>query len=138
MKKLFKKIFKISTASFFAIFAVGCTTSQGDFSGQRTETGVSLAENNYKIIKAGAMGESQGFNLLIFPVVSPNFAEAKSKLYADVGESLVGRSIALANQTQDFSKLDLIIFSIPKVTITADIIEFTSRSNSGPTKYQKK
>jgi hypothetical protein len=112
---------------------LGCS-SQGDFRGQRTETGVSLAENNYKIIKAGARGESQGFNLLFLPLISPNYADAKANLYADVGDSLVGRSVALANQTEDVSSLNLIVFSIPKVTITADVIEFTSRSQSPPLK----
>ncbi len=107
----------------------GCS-SQGDFRGQRTETGVSLAENNYKIIKAGARGESQGFNLLILPLVSPNYADAKADLYSDVGDSLVGRSVALANQTEDRSTLNLIVFSIPKVTITADVIEFTEKRSS--------
>jgi hypothetical protein len=46
----------------------------------------------------------------------------------------VGRSVALANQTEDVSSLNLIVFSIPKVTITADVIEFTSRSQSPPLK----
>jgi hypothetical protein len=112
-----------------SLFTFGCS-SQGDFRGQRTDTGVSLAENNYKIIKAGAKGESQGFSILFFSIISPNYAEAKAQLYSDVGQSLLGRSVALANQTEDESTLNLIIFSIPKVTITADIIEFTSKSEN--------
>ncbi|MDI1302669.1 MAG: hypothetical protein PSX71_12245 [bacterium] len=97
---------------------------------QSTGTDVSLRGNNYKVIKAGARGESMGFSLLGFiPIVSPNYADAKSNLYQAVGEPLEGRSIALANQTQDRSSIYLIIFSIPKITVTADIVEF----NGSPT-----
>ena len=62
--------------------------------------------------------------------MSPNYAEAKADLYASVGESLVGRSAALANQTEDKSSIYVILFSLPKVTITADVIEFTSKGQS--------
>jgi len=45
-------------------------------------------------------------------------------LYKSVGESLEGRAIALVNQTEDASELSFILFSIPKVTISADVIEY--------------
>ena len=94
---------------------------------QSTGTDVSLRGDNYKVLKAGARGESSGFYLLGFiPILSPNYADAKASLYRSVGESLEGRSVALANQTQDSSTLYVILFSIPKITITADIVEFTS------------
>jgi hypothetical protein len=93
---------------------------------QGTGAGVSLSGNNYKVLKAGAKGESGGFYLLGFiPIVSPNFADAKASLYASVGQSLEGRSIALANQTEDKSTMYFILFSLPRITITADIVEFT-------------
>ena len=38
-----------------------------------------------------------------------------------------GRAAAVANVTQDSSKLNLLLFSIPKITVTADIVEFTGR-----------
>ena len=88
--------------------------------------------NNYKIIKAGAKGQSSGFSLLGFiPILRPNYADAKSHLYKAVGEPLEGRSIALVNQTQDRSSLYLILFSIPRVTVTADIVEFGAAAISG-------
>ena len=83
------------------------------------------------MIKAGAIGHSSGFKLLgIIPFASPNYAEAKTDLYKSVGEPLTGRSVALANQTEDRSSIYLILFSIPKVTITADVIEFTDKAQS--------
>ena len=93
---------------------------------QSTATAVSLKENNYKVLKAGARGDSTGFSLLGFiPIVSPNYAEAKASLYSSIGHKLEGRSVALANQTQDTSSIYLILFSIPKIVVTADIVEFT-------------
>jgi hypothetical protein len=41
--------------------------------------------------------------------------------------------VALANQTEDRSSLYLILFSIPRVTITADVIEFTDAPLGGNT-----
>lgn len=91
-----------------------------------TGTGVNLNGNNYRVIKAGARGEDFGFALFGFiTLVSPSYADAKDQLYASVGESLKGRAIALANQTEDRSTLYVILFSLPKITLTADVIEFT-------------
>ena len=108
-----------------ALLLGGCA-SQGAFKGQATTTGVSLSQNNYKIIKSGAKGQSYGFRLLgVVPIFMPNYALAKERLYQSVGENLTGRSVALANQTEDRSALYLLLFSIPKYTVTADVIEFT-------------
>ena len=112
---------------FIALLLTGCSGSAGQFH-QATGTAVSLKENNYKIVKAGATGQSSGFALFgLIPFVSPSYADAKAELYKSAGEALEGRSIALANQTEDRSVLYLILFSIPKVTITADIIEFIEK-----------
>lgn len=68
----------------------------------------------------------------IIPLVTPSYADAKASLYANTGENLTGRSIALANQTEDKSGINLLIFQIPKVTITADVVEFTDKSAKVP------
>jgi len=108
----------------------GCA-NVGHISGE-TGTSVRLSEKNYKLIKAGAMGRSLGFSLLWFiPIVPPTSADAKNSLYKSVGESLTGRAIALANQTYDNSKLNFILFSFPRITVTADVIEFTDEPAGG-------
>jgi hypothetical protein len=117
----------IAACGVLSLLAMGCS-SEGRFP-QSSATQVSLAGNNYKIIKAGARGKSYGFALLgIIPIVSPDMADAKQSLYQSVGETLTGRSVALANQTEDRSSLYLILFSIPRFTITADVVEFTDKS----------
>ncbi len=116
--------FRFLAGCLLALFLASCS-STGSMS-QSTGTAVSLQGNNYKVLKAGAKGQSSGFYLLgIIPIVSPNYADAKADLYYSTSEPLEGRSIALANQTEDRSTLYLILFSVPRITVTADIIEFT-------------
>ena len=116
-----KCLYLIVTASLFLM--TGCA-SVGKMQ-HSTDTQVVLKGNNYKIIKAGVKGESSGFWLLgLIPIVSPNYADAKANLYENIGKSLEGKSVVLVNQTQDSSFLYLILFSIPRVAITADVVEF--------------
>ena len=102
--------------------------------GGRTETSVSLTGKNYKLIKGGARGTDYGFWLLFIPIVSPNYADAKVSLYKSVEEPLTGKAIALCNQTEDKSLFTLILFSIPRITVTADVIEFTDSSPASTNK----
>jgi len=123
---------KVTLISHLARFSVvacllilfGCA-SDGVIKGQHTDVGVSLGKDNFKIIKIGATGTSSGFRLLgIIPFGSPTYAEAKSELYKSIGEDLKGRSVALVNETEDRSFMYFILFSLPKLTISADVIEY--------------
>ena len=106
------------------LFLIGCA-STGEFKGQATGAAAALTKKNYKVVKVGAKGESSGFSLLGFiPFFSPTMSEAKEGLYSSVGTSLEGKAIALVNQTEDRSSMYFILFSIPKITITADVIEY--------------
>jgi hypothetical protein len=125
-----RKILSIAVCSVFVAILTGCS-SEGMMKGGHTDTQVSLAGKNYKVVQAGVMGHSSGFRLLgIISIVSPNYASAKASLYKSVNEPLTGRAVALVNQTEDKSSLYLILFSIPRVTITADLIEFTDAPGS--------
>ena len=124
-----KTLMLVAAACSLLVFGTGCS-SQGEFR-QATGAGVSLSENNYRIIKVGASGESSGFKLLgVVPIVSPTYAGAKRELYKSTGISFEGRSVALANQTEDRSNIYLILFSVPSITITADVVEFTGQSKN--------
>jgi hypothetical protein len=107
----------------------GCS-SEGAYRASNA-TQVNLTGNNYKIIQTGVLGKSYGFKLLGFiPIVSPMLSEAKANIWKSMNEPTAGRSIALANNTEDRSSLYLILFSIPCVTETADIVEFTGSANA--------
>jgi len=119
-----KRTLIIVLCSVSLAILTGCS-SEGEFR-QSTGTSVALAGNNYKIIKTGATGTSSGFRLLgIIPFASPTHSGAKASLYESIGIPLTGKSVALANETEDRSSLYLILFSIPKITVTADVVEFT-------------
>jgi hypothetical protein len=124
-------LIKFLFSTLVCVSAVGCVASKGEFR-QTTGTQVALDSNNYKVVKAGVRGESTGFKILgIISLAAPSYADAKAALYQNTGENLTGRSIALANQTEDSSGINLLIFQIPKVTITADVVEFNDKSNKG-------
>lgn len=113
----------ITVAASACLLLTGCA-SLGEFKGGGSSTDASLNMSNYKIVKAGATGQSNDFRWLgLFPVTTP-YATAKQNLYNSVGENLTGRSIALANMTEDKTSLNLFLFSITKLTLTADVIEF--------------
>lgn len=91
-----------------------------------TQTEVSLTHANYKMLQAGAEGRSYGFRFLlgIIPITAPSTADARADLYHHVGQSVNGRSVALVNVTEDRSTTWLLLFSIPKIVITGDVVEF--------------
>lgn len=110
----------------------GCA-SEGEQAKTSGGTGVDLNQSNFKLLAPSVSGVSRGFYLFGFiPIVSPKYSAAKRDLYATLGEttgqSVVGRSIALTNQTEDKGQLYLILFSIPSLTLTADVIEFTHQA----------
>lgn len=90
-----------------------------------TTSTVSLSKQNYKIIKANAIGGSEGFSLLgLFTLVSPSYDEAFTNLYQIAGVS-EGKAQALANVVYGNSSNFYLLFSLPKITVRADVIEFT-------------
>jgi hypothetical protein len=132
------KLSKIMTAFVAALLLAGCASNHLQIPGETTGTNVSLSRNNYKLIKAGATGDSCGFNLLgIIPLASPSYATAKANLYKSVNEPLTGKAIALANQMEERHGPYLILFSIPTLTLTADVIEFTDAPQNNSSQNQQ-
>ena len=89
-----------------------------------TTTTVNLSRKNFKIVKANAVGRSVGFSFLgLFSLKSPCYEEAITQLYrsANVSE---GKSQALVNVMHEQTSTYFILFSLPKITVRADIIEF--------------
>ena len=114
------------------IMAAGCASTKVETEGSSTQTQVSLTHANYKIIKAGAEGRSYGFRFLlgIIPITAPSTAEARADLYRNLGQPVGGKSVALVNVVEDRSTTWLLLFSIPKLVITGDVVEFTQEENS--------
>jgi len=89
-----------------------------------TQTSVELYENNFVIVKTNVVGVSRGFSLLgVIPIVSAPVVKATGRLYAEAGIQ-AGQPESLAHVMIEHSSLYLILFSIPKTTVRADIIRF--------------
>jgi hypothetical protein len=125
------------SAACAALCLAACSTNVGKIV-QSNGAEVSLRENNYKIVRASAVGSSTGFALFgVLTLVSPTYSEAKQELYRSVGQKLEGRAIALTNQTEDRSVVNFLLFSIPKITLTADVIEFNAGVSAAPPKLAR-
>lgn len=116
------------------LITTSCANTRVENNTPSTQTEVSLTHGNYKMVQAGAEGSSYGFRFLlgIIPITAPTTAAARSNLYHNVGQPLNGRSVALINVTEDRSTTWLLLFSIPKITLTGDVVEFTDQSPASP------
>lgn len=95
-------------------------------------TRVDLTQKNYRVIKTNAVGTDAGWALFcLFPLRSPQYSEAKARLYE--GVNLEGRATGLANLTEDRELLFLLLICREKLTLSADIVEFIEPGQPGST-----
>jgi hypothetical protein len=89
-----------------------------------SSTEVRLQDANFIVTKTNLVGQSKGFALLgILTIVPAKFSTAVSRLYTQA-EMQQGRPQTLANLVMEKDSLYLILFSIPRTAIRADVIEF--------------
>jgi hypothetical protein len=87
-------------------------------------TDVRLQEENFIVIRTNVVGESSGFSLLgILTIVPAKFTKAMSRLYAQA-EMESGRPQTLVNLIMEKDATYYILFSLPRTSIRADVIEF--------------
>ncbi len=112
---------RLLAALLLSVPIVGCT-SWGDMP-SATQSATHLDRANFRVIKASARGEDGGFFLLGFiPIVTPSLSDATDRLMQ--GISAEGRAISLTNVTQERQNMYLVLFSLPKIVVRADVIEF--------------
>jgi hypothetical protein len=92
----------------------------------QTSTEVRLQEKNFITIKTNVVGQSSGFSLFgILTIVPAKFTKAMNRLYAQAAMRQ-GRPETLANLIMEQNSTYLILFSIPRTSVRADVIEFTT------------
>jgi hypothetical protein len=97
-------------------------------------TDVRLQAANFIVTKPNVVGQSKGFSLLgLLTIVPADFTKAMDRVYAQA-EIQPGRSQTLANLNMERNSTYLILFSIPRISICADVIEFipASVTNASP------
>jgi hypothetical protein len=100
----------------------------------RSGTEVRLQDANFIVTKTNVIGQSKGFSLLgILTIVPAKFTTAASRLYTQA-EMQPGRSQTLANMVMEKDSIYLILFSIPRTAIRADVIEFIPAATNIPSR----
>jgi hypothetical protein len=98
----------------------------------QTTTTIRLSTENYKILKTNIVGTDWGINILgLIPIVSPDYTKAIAKLYK-AGEVTEGKPQAIVNILQQHTAPFFILFSIPRITFRADVVEFTKATYTDP------
>jgi len=87
-------------------------------------TDVRLQEKNFVVIRTNVVGQSSGFSLLgVLTIVPAKFTTAMGRLYAQA-EMKSGRPQTLVNLVMEKDATYYILFSLPRTSIRADVIEF--------------
>ena len=121
--KLLRGIMLLSVVLLISIMLSSCSSPSGLAHG--TGTQVDLGKKNYRVIKSNAVGASWGFWLLGFiPIVPTSHTEAITDM---CGKSSLkeGSAQAYINVAEEKTTIYLILFSLPKLSVRADIVEFT-------------
>src|SRR5262245_51533822 len=96
------------------------------------ETAIRLDQANFSVVKTNLAGRSQGFALLgIITIVPARFTEALNRIYSEAGMQ-TGRAQTLANITVERSSAYWVLFSIPRVSVHADLVEFVAERAAEP------
>jgi hypothetical protein len=95
----------------------------------RTSTQVRLEAGNFVTVRTNLVGSSKGFKLLGFITLYPaTLDKAMNRLYAKA-EAQEGHAQTLVHLIVEHSGIYVILFSIPKVTTRADLVEFVPERN---------
>lgn len=125
-----------------SVLIAGCSSSGAFMAGNVTD--VQLQKGNFKIVARNVSGEAQAGYLMggtvSMGMASNTFAlvrvSGSGMLYKEALENLwksyetaygpvEGKRLALINVRYDSDALNLVVYTQPKITIRADIVEFT-------------
>ncbi len=88
------------------------------------QTLVKLDQANFKVVRTNLVGQCKGFQLLWFiSIVPARYTKAMDRLYAKA-DIRAGKPQTLTHVVLERSSVCLILFSIPQVSVSADLVEF--------------
>jgi len=89
------------------------------------QTELRLTEGNFSVVKTNVVGDARGFALLGFITLVPaRFETAMGRFYSKA-EMQTGRPQTLGNLIVEKTSAYWVLFSIPRVSVRADVLEFT-------------
>jgi len=96
------------------------------------QTSVKLAQNDFALVKTNVVGRSKGLSLFGLITIYPaTVTKVVSRMYG-AAQMKPGESQTLAHLIIEQTSTFWILFSIPKVEVSADIVEFKSYSPRAP------
>ena len=97
-----------------------------------SQTDIRLEAPDFTMIQPNVVGESEGFSLLgILTIVPPKFTEAMNRLMTQA-KMQPGRPQTLANLVMEKNSSYFILYSLPRISIRADVIEFIPVNATNP------
>ncbi|HWF18162.1 MAG TPA: DUF6567 family protein [Verrucomicrobiae bacterium] len=111
--------------------AVGAVTPSSTLQIFNT-TEVRLQQKNFVVVKSNVMGQSKGFSLFgLVTFVPAKFDKAMKRLNAQADLN-PGTPRTLANLVMEKDSSYWILFSIPRTSVRADVVEFTDNPHGQP------
>jgi len=96
------------------------------------QTSVTLAEDNFMLVKTNVSARSRGFSLLgLITIVPPTLTKAMNGLY-EQSDMRVGKPQTLAHLIIERANTYWILFGIPEVDVRADVVEFKPAAKPEP------
>jgi hypothetical protein len=96
------------------------------------QTNVKLSEGNFVLVKTNVVGQSRGFALLgIITIVPAEFNTAFSRLYSQAGMES-GKAQTLVDVAVERTGSYWILFSLPRCTVRADVVQFMPEPGAKP------
>ena len=130
-----QKLLGLAMLAGLAVLANGCaavapaSSALGNMNSSATlqifnTTDLRLQQKNFEMVKPNVIGQSRGFSLLgIITIVPARFVTAMNRLNAQA-DLKPGSSRTLANLVLEKNSSYFILFSLPRTSIRADVIEF--------------
>src|SRR5438132_14381089 len=88
------------------------------------QTSVKLAQDNFTLVRTNVWGQSKGFSLLGFITIYPaTLTKAMTRMYG-TAEMHPGQPQTMAHMIIEQTSSYWILFSIPRIEVRADIVEF--------------
>ena len=96
------------------------------------ETSVRLTQENFVLVRTNVVGRSKGFSFLGFVTIKPaTLTKALNRMYASA-EMTPGQPQTLAHLTIEQSSSYWILFGIPKIEVSGDVVQFRPEAPNAP------
>ena len=96
------------------------------------ETSVRLTQENFVLVRTNVVGRSKGFSFLGFITIKPaTVTKAMNRMYASA-EMKQGQPQTIAHLTIEQTSSYWVLFGIPKVEVSGDVVQFRPEAPNGP------